>query len=358
MSNTIGKNIRVTLFGESHGPYIGAVLDGFPSGIKIDEDFLISQMNKRRAVGKISTGRNEEDKVEFVSGVKDGITEGSPITVLIKNNNVRKEDYKELENKPRPSHADYVAHIKYGGNEDRSGGGHFSGRLTAPLVACGALAMMILKEKGIEIGTHIKRLHGINDRSFEDFNDDISKLNEMDFAVLDENVKEEMIKVIEEARDNQDSVGGVLETAITGLPVGVGEPTFDTLEGNLSKAIFGIPAVKGVSFGGGFEMCDKYGSEVNDAFIIDDNKVKTSTNYSGGIQGGISNGMSVIINTAIKPTPSIGKTQKTVNLDTMEECELTIVGRHDPCIVHRARVVVDSMCAITVLDLLKECGEV
>ena len=353
MSNTLGKNIKVTLFGESHGPCIGAVLDGFPGGVKIDEDILTSQMNKRKAVGKISTSRKEEDIVEFISGVKDGVTEGTPITLIIKNNNVRKEDYTKLDNIPRPSHADYVAHIKYGGNEDRSGGGHFSGRLTAPLVACGALAMQVLNERGIEIGTHLKRVHVVEDREFSNIQEDIKKANSLDFAVLDDNSKDRIIEEIERAKENNDSVGGILETAIINLPVGLGEPTFETLEGSLANAIFSIPAVKGVEFGGGFEMCDKYGSEVNDAFIIENGSVKTSTNYSGGIQGGISNGMPIIIRTAVKPTPSIGKTQHSVNLDTMEECELNIVGRHDPCIVHRARVVVDSICALTILDFLK-----
>ncbi len=354
MSNILGKNITVTLFGESHGAYVGACLDGFPSGIKIDFDYLEKQMNKRKAIGKISTPRNEEDKVEFISGIKAGISEGSPITLLIKNNNVRKKDYEKLENIPRPSHADYVAHIKYGGYEDKSGGGHFSGRLTAPLVACGALAMQLLKEKGIKIGTHLKKVHGIEDRDFVDIEKDIDKVNEIDIAILEEDKKDKILKEIEIAKDNGDSVGGILETAIIGLEVGIGEPFFDTLEGLLAKAIFSIPSVKGIEFGGGFEMCDKYGSEVNDEFIIVDNKVKTKSNNSGGIQGGISNGMPIIIKTAIKPTPSISKIQNSVNLDKMEECELQIAGRHDPCIVHRARVVIDSIIALVLLDLLKE----
>lgn len=353
MSNILGKNITVTLFGESHGPYIGAVLDGFPSGVKIDEELLKAQMNKRKAIGKISTSRHEEDEVEFVSGVKNGVTEGSPITILIKNTNVRKEDYEDIALIPRPSHADYTAHIKYGGYEDASGGGHFSGRLTAPLVACGALAMQLLNEKGIKIGTHLKMIHGINDVDFKDTDKEIDLLNEMDFAVLDEEAKEKMLEEITKAKDEGDSVGGILETDITGLPVGLGNPTFDTLEGLLAKAIFAVPAVKGVEFGAGFSICDKYGSEANDEFIVKENKVYTKNNNSGGIQGGISNGMPVIIRTAIKPTPSISKAQRSVNLNTMEECDLVIKGRHDPCIAHRARVVIDSVCALVILDLLK-----
>lgn len=352
MKNTIGNNITMTLFGESHGSAIGAVLDGVPSGIKVNMDHIQAQMEKRKAKGSISTSRKEADEVEILSGVKDGYTEGTPIAILVRNTNVRKEDYNAMKNIPRPSHADYSGHMKYLGYEDQSGGGHFSGRLTAPIVACGAILMDMLEEKGIHIQTHIKMLHGIEDRDFENIEEDMKYLSTCDFAVLDDTKKDEMLKEIENARSQQDSVGGILETMIVGVGAGIGEPTFDTVEGELSKAMFSIGGIKGVEFGSGFALANMFGSQANDAFTVVDGKVCTTTNHSGGINGGITNGMPIVMRCVVKPTASIAKAQKSVNLETMEEVELSIQGRHDPAIIHRARVVVDSMCALVLCDLL------
>lgn len=352
MKNVFGNAITVTLFGESHGEAIGAVLDGIAPGIEIDMDYIKDKLIKRQARGDISTPRKEPDEPIFLSGIKDGVTEGTPIAIIIRNTNTQSSAYSKLESIPRPSHADYAAECKYHGYQDKRGGGHFSGRITAALVACGAILSRALIDKGIHIGTHIKSLHGVQDRPFDELCSDIKLLSELDFPVLDTDVKDKMIAEILCAKEKLDSVGGVLETAITGLPSGVGEPWFDTVEGVLSHILFSVPAVKGVEFGGGFSLCDKYGSEANDAFGISDGKVITKTNSSGGINGGITNGMPIIFRTAIKPTPSISAVQESVNLETMEECTLSVGGRHDPAIIHRARAVIDAVAAIAIADLL------
>ncbi|MBQ3460395.1 MAG: chorismate synthase [Solobacterium sp.] len=354
--NTLGKNLTVTIFGESHGPAVGAVIDGLPSGLKIDMDFLLDQMKKRKASGKISTARQEADLPEFVSGLKDGYTEGTPLTLIIRNENVRRDDYAATMNKPRPSHADYSGHIRYGGFEDASGGGHFSARLTAPLTAAGAIAMQMLKEKGILIGTHIRKLHHIEERPFseEHLKEDIELVNSRLFAVLEAASEEKMKALIEEAAAKKDSVGGILETAVYGLEAGIGEPMFDTLEGVLAKALFAVPAVKGVQFGSGFAFADMYGSQANDPFAVKDGAVQTLSNHNGGINGGISNGMPIRFETVIKPTPSIGRKQATVDLETMTNTEIEIRGRHDPAVIHRARAVIDAVTALAVADLLME----
>ena len=352
--NTFGKNLSVTLFGESHGEAIGIVMDGLPSGMKIDTDFMNLQMDKRRPAGKISTARHESDIPEFVSGVKEGVIEGTPLTMIIRNENVRRNDYSSLARTPRPSHADYTGHIRYSGYEDASGGGHFSGRLTAPLVAAGAIALQMLNEKGIQIGTHIQKLHHIEDRPFDDLKEDIEAVNKKLFAVLDEEKEKEMIQLIEETAAKKDSVGGVLETAVIGLEPGIGEPVFDSLESILAHALFAVPAVKGVSFGSGFDLADMYGSEANDTFVIQNGTIETKTNHNGGINGGISNGMPITFKTVIKPTPSISLKQETVDVETMENTEIEIGGRHDPAVIHRARVVVDSVTALALVDLLME----
>ncbi len=356
MSNILGKQITMTLFGESHGPAIGAVLDGLPGGVSIDESYIAAQMEKRKAVGSISTGRKEADAVKILSGVKNGRSEGTPIAIVIENTNVRSHDYNALENLARPGHADYAGHMKYDGFEDASGGGHFSGRLTAPIVACGAIAQHMLEEKGIYIGSHIQSLHGITDSPFEEtrLKEQILELNQKAFAVLDEAKHEEMVAEIEKAKSRQDSVGGILQTAVVGLPAGLGEPTFDSIESVLAHAIFSIPAVKGLEFGEGFGFADLLGSEANDAFAMKDGQVTTLTNHNGGINGGITNGMPLVFQTVIKPTPSIAQKQKTVNFATKEDTEIEIVGRHDPAIVHRARVVVDSVVALVLADFLME----
>ncbi|MEE0897942.1 MAG: chorismate synthase [Acutalibacteraceae bacterium] len=352
MKNTIGQNVSVTLFGESHGEGIGAVIDGLAAGIEVDESFIENQLDLRRPVGKISTPRVEKDNFKILSGVFEGKTTGTPICIVIPNDNTKSKDYGEIRFKMRPSHADFTANEKYHGFEEYRGGGHFSGRITAGLVAAGAIAINALKKKGIIIGSHISRLGGIADRDFENFNEDINALNQMQFAVLDGKKAEEMQDRIMKVRAEGDSVGGVIETAVVGLPAGVGEPWFDTVESMISHAIFAIPAVKGIEFGAGFSIAEMKGSEANDPFRAVEGKIVTETNRNGGINGGITNGMPVIFRTAIKPTPTISKEQNTVDIRDNSNTTLMAHGRHDPCIVHRARVVVDSVTAIVLLDLL------
>lgn len=352
MKNSFGNNISVTLFGESHGDYIGAVVDGLTPGIKIDREYIDKRLSQRRPAGKISTARIEADEYSVISGEYEGYTTGTPLTVIIPNGNKKSGDYRNLQKTPRPSHADYTAICKYHGFSDPRGGGHFSGRITAALVFVGALLQSALEQKGIYIGTHISSLHGIKDRGFTDYKGDIETLSERHFPVLDEKAKEEIQKEIEAAAANKDSVGGVLESAVIGIPSGVGEPWFDTVEGMLSHALFSIPAIKGVEFGLGFGFADVYGSEANDPFGIEDGRVITKTNNNGGVNGGITNGMPIVFRSAVKPTPSIFKEQKSVDLESMSEVPLTIEGRHDPAIIHRARAVVDAVTAIVVADML------
>lgn len=353
MKNSFGAALSVTLFGESHGEEIGAVADGFAPGIPIDADYIASRLARRRPTDALSTSRREPDAYRLISGVKDGYTTGAPLTVIIPNTDTRSADYAEMDGLARPGHADYTAYCKYHGYEDRRGGGHFSGRLTAPLVVLGAIAATALLDRGISVGTHIARLAGIDDRSFsDDLQGDIDFLTDCTFPVLDATAGAAMRDAILQARAEDDSVGGVLETAVTGMPAGVGEPWFDGVESALARAIFGIPAVKGVSFGGGFAMCDRRGSEVNDAFFMGANGPATRTNYSGGIQGGITNGMPLLFRVGIKPTPTIGREQETVNFLTETPARATFVGRHDPAIVHRACAVVDAVTALVLCDLL------
>lgn len=356
MSNCFGKHITVTLFGESHGPAIGAVLDGLPGGIHLDTSYIEQCMNHRSAVGTISTGRKEPDIPQFLSGVKDGVTEGTPIAILIANTNVHGADYAPIHDLARPGHADYTAEMKYHGFQDCSGGGHFSGRLTAPLTAAGAILKQVLETKNIYIGSHIASLHGIQDDGWNQaaLKEEIQSLNQKQFAVLNEETGARMMQEIETARKACDSVGGILETAVVGLEAGIGEPEFDSIESSLAKMLFSIPAVKGVEFGEGFGFADLYGSQANDSFQIKDGTVVTKTNHNGGINGGISNGMPILYRTVIKPTPSIAQKQDTVNFKTMENTEIEITGRHDPAIIHRARAVVDAMSALVLADLLVE----
>lgn len=354
MKNTFGNNVSITLFGESHGVAIGAVVDGLPAGVKVDEDFISHQLDLRRPFGKISTPRQEADKFEIVSGVFKGKTTGTPICIIIYNDNTQSKDYSKTYGKARPGHADYTAFCKYNGCEDYRGGGHFSGRITAGLVAAGAIAIDLLSQKGIKIGTHISKCAGVEDRSFIDYEQDIKALSDKKFPVLDDDKGEDIIMNIENAAIDGNSVGGVLETAVVGLPVGIGEPWFDSVESVLSHALFSIPAIKGVEFGVGFSCADMYGSEMNDNFVLVDNKITTKTNNNGGINGGITNGMPVIFRCAVKPTPSISKEQETIDFINNENTFLSVKGRHDPCIVHRARVVVDSITAIVLCDLLSQ----
>ncbi|MBR2929758.1 MAG: chorismate synthase [Clostridia bacterium] len=352
MKNSFGNSISVTLFGESHGEAIGAVIDGIAPGIEIDHEYIRARLIERAPVGRISTGRCEADDYEILSGVFMGFTTGTPIAIVIRNTNTKSRDYEALRNTPRPSHADLTAEEKYHGYQDYRGGGHFSGRITAALVAAGSIIRLALLKKGIAIGTHISSLHGVSDRAFCKLDDDVKALSALPFPVLDGERAEEMRAEILKAREMGDSVGGVLETAVIGMPAGVGEPWFDTLEGVISHAVFSVPGVKGVEFGAGFGITELYGSEANDPFVTDGKTVKTSTNNSGGIQGGISNGMPIILRTAIKPTPSIFKPQGSVSLKDMENLTLNIEGRHDPAIIHRARAVIDAVVAIAVADML------
>ncbi len=352
MKNTFGSSISVTLFGESHGPYIGAVLDGLAPGISVDEDYIRAELSKRRPSGAFSTKRREPDEFSIVSGVYNGFTTGTPLTILIPNTNTRSGDYSVMEFIPRPSHADFSASCKYHGFEDRRGGGHFSGRITAALVAAGAIFSRALFKKGIKIATHIKKIANISERSFEEFDADFDILKEKSFPTLDEVCGEAMRVAIEEAARCGDSVGGILESAIVGVPSGIGEPWFDSAESVLSHILFSVPAVKGVEFGAGFGITELRGSEANDPFFTDGEKIYTKTNKNGGINGGITNGMPIIFRTAIKPTPSIYKTQESVDLSLMKNTELEIKGRHDPTIVHRAAAVINAVTAIATADLL------
>lgn len=358
MKNTIGNLLTMTLFGESHGEVMGVVLDGLPSGIAIDLELVKKQMNKRKPQGTISTSRHEDDEVKIVSGVFNGYSTGAPCCMLIENKNQQSKDYSKIKDVARPSHADYSANEKYFGYQDYRGGGHFSGRLTAPIVAAGAIALSMLESKGITLGTHILKLNKIEDEAFSmDENNcakQINDINDKVFSTISDTVGSEMIKSIEEARMNQDSVGGILETQILNFPSGVGEPSFDSLESRLSHAMFSIGAVKGIEFGLGFDFANYTGSKCNDQFIYVDGKTKTVTNNNGGINGGISNGMPINFKTVIKPTPSISLKQQSVNFKSNENVDLVIEGRHDPAIIHRARVVVDSMTALTLVDCLIE----
>lgn len=352
MKNTFGNNITLTIFGESHGSSVGCVIDGLPAGIPVDNGNINKLLDLRRPSGAISTSRREADAFEIHSGVFNGYTTGTPICIIIPNKDTRSADYESISHIARPSHADYTAHIKYRGYEDPRGGGHFSGRITAALVAAGGIIIPALNKKGISIGTHVASCAGIKDRDFGDIEKDINMLSSMHFAVLDDEKAKLMQENILKAKDACDSVGGVLETAIIGLEAGVGEPWFDTLEGMLSHALFSIPAIKGVEFGAGFAFADMLGSNANDAFYTESGNVYTSTNNSGGINGGISNGMPIILRCAVRPTPTIAKEQSTIDYVNLENAKISANGRHDPCIVHRARIVVDSVCALVIADAL------
>lgn len=352
MKNTFGSALSVTLFGESHGEAIGAVIDGIAPGVKIDREYINMKLSLRRPSGKISTARSEADEVIFESGVYNGHTTGTPICLLIKNADTHSSDYSALAGKARPGHADYPAFCKYHGFEDQRGGGHFSGRITAALVAAGAIVQSALKAHGITVVTHIYRLAGVQDKKFEG-ETDIEAFENAEFPLIEQELEGEMKAEIMKAKQEGDSVGGILETAVVGIPKGVGEPWFDTVESLLSHALFSVPAVKGVEFGDGFALADMRGSQSNDAYRIDENgKAYTLTNHNGGIGGGITNGQPIIFRCAVKPTPSIARAQQTVDYLNVCNTDIEIGGRHDPCIVHRARAVVDAVTALTVADML------
>ena len=355
MKNTFGNALTVTLFGESHGSAIGAVIDGIAPGIKIDKNYIDTKMALRRPSGKISTARSEKDELLFESGVYDGHTTGTPICILIKNADTHSSDYSALAGKARPGHADYPAFCKYHGFEDARGGGHFSGRLTAPLVFAGAIAKQILAQKGVTVGAHILSINGVYDDNFdkaEVTSEQLIAVSSKPFGVINDNIEEKMRQAVEKARLDGDSVGGIIECAVCGMPVGVGANIFSTVESHISSSLFGVPAVKGVEFGAGFDLANMTGYEANDTYSIKNGKIFVNKNNNGGILGGMTTGAPIIVKAAIKPTPSISKPQKSVNLQTMTEEELVIHGRHDPCIVPRALPVIESAVAFALLDLM------
>ena len=356
MSSTYGEKIKISVFGESHGGGIGVVIDGLPAGEAIDFDAVLAQM-ARRAPGrdKTATPRKESDLPRVLSGMLGDVLTGAPLCAVIENTNTRSQDYGDLLAKPRPGHSDYTAYIKYHGANDIRGGGHFSGRITAPLVFAGAVCRQLLERRGIQIAAHIQSVGSIHDKPFDPVavpSALIKRLSASSFALIDESAEEPVRAEIEAARLAQDSVGGTIECAVTGLPAGVGEPMFDGLESAIAKAVFGVPAVKGIEFGAGFALAAMRGSRANDAFCYDNGVVVTETNHCGGILGGIANGMPLIFRCAVKPTPSIAQPQKTVDLQTGENTVLTIHGRHDPCIVPRAVPVIEAVTALAIINEL------
>ena len=345
--------MRHTIFGESHGPAIGVTLEGVPAGLKLDLDFMQKELS-RRATGRnaLSTARKEADQVQVLSGLFEGKTTGTPLTLLIANGDQHSSDYEAIRYTPRPSHGDYAGFIQSHGHLDYRGGGHFSGRLTAPLVAAGAVAKQILAGQGIWVGAHISSIYGISDAILEDA-EDLRAVAEKDFPVLDDEKGGEMTAAILEAKREGDSVGGSIECAVTGLPAGLGAPDFGhNAEGIFAQYLFAVPAVKGVDFGAGVALSMMRGSEANDPFVVRDGKVVTKTNHAGGVNGGITNGMPVVFEVTMRPTPSIALPQESVDLRTGEEVEIEIKGRHDPCIVHRAVPVIEAAAALAACQLM------
>lgn len=348
MGSTYGENIRVTIFGQSHSPAIGMTLEGIPAGERVDLEALEAFLS-RRAPGQnaYSTARREADKPEFLSGLVEDITCGTPITAIIRNTDTRSQDYANLKTVPRPGHADYTAYIKYYGKQDAAGGGHFSGRLTAPLCIAGGICKQLLEKEGIRVIARIAAIGGVKDEG-----ELTEAVTGKAFPTVSDVQGEKMQARIAEVKADGDSVGGIIDCAVLGLPAGLGDPMFDGMENRIAQIIFGIPAVKGIGFGAGFAAAEMLGSENNDRFTMADGIVKTETNHCGGILGGITNGMPVTFTVAIKPTPSIAKAQQSVNLATGQVTELTVQGRHDPCIVPRAVPVVEAAAAIAVYDAL------
>ena len=345
-----GAVLRLSVFGQSHAEAVGMTLEGLPAGVPVDLEALQIFLN-RRAPGRNdwSTSRREEDCPEFLCGLKDGKTCGAPLTAIIRNRNTRSSDYEQLRCLPRPGHADYTAQLRYGGFQDVAGGGHFSGRLTAPLCIAGGILLQMLEAKGIRVEARIRAIAGIRDDS--PFTESVA---EKDFPTVSDEAGEQMKAAIQAARAEGDSVGGIVECVIRGVPGGLGSPMFDGVENRIAQLAFAIPAVKGIEFGSGFQAAEMRGSENNDPYTVEDGRVVTCTNHAGGILGGITTGMPVVFRVAVKPTPSIASPQQTVNLDTMQPETLRITGRHDPCIVPRAVPVVEAVAAIAVADLILE----
>lgn len=352
MSSTYGDNLKLSIFGQSHGAAIGMTLDGIPAGLPVDMEKLQTFLN-RRAPGQndYSTPRKEEDRPEFLSGIIDGYTCGAPIAAVIRNTNTRSKDYTALKDQPRPGHADYPAQIKYGGYQDVAGGGHFSGRLTAPLCIAGGLCKQWLEDKGIQIGAHIVAIGGVTDEPvYLDWVNPNLKAIGKSFPVLNKDAGEKMRQVIAQAQAECDSVGGLVECIATGLPAGVGDPMFGGMESRIAQIVYGIPAVKGLDFGSGFSGSYMKGSQNNDPYSIENGRIITTSNNAGGILGGITNGMPLVFQVAIKPTPSIAKQQQSISMRNMCEMPLQITGRHDPCIVPRAVPVIEAAAAIAIFD--------
>ena len=356
MSFVYGNRIKISVFGQSHAPAIGVCIDGLPAGFHIDFDELGAFLRRRRpGQGAHTTARNEPDVPEFVSGLLDGVTCGAPITAFIRNTDARSMDYEQLRDIPRPSHADYTAYVKYGEARDVRGGGAFSGRLTAPLCIAGGICLQLLRREGIYVGAHIAQIGGIADRLFDPAGvgvEDMKALSVADFPVLDADAGERMLEAIESARSEGDSLGGIVECAAVGIPAGIGDPMFEGMENRLAAVVFSIPAVKGVEFGNGFSAAGLRGSENNDSFYMHGDVVRTLTNNHGGILGGITSGMPVLFRAAFKPTPSIGREQKSVSLSQKEDVVLSVSGRHDPCIVPRAVPCVEAAAAIAIYDAI------
>lgn len=350
MSSVWGRNLTITVFGQSHAEAIGVVVDGLPAGLRIDTEELKAFLQRRVAGGAFATARKEPDVPEFASGLVDGVTCGAPVTALIRNTDIRSGDYSELRDHPRPSHADYPASVRFDGANDIRGGGQFSGRLTAALCVAGGLCMQFLKTKGIAIGAHIASVGNVNDEPFDPVAVTAADFMTDPFPVRDKAAKVAMQELIIAARGDGDSIGGTIECAAVGLPAGIGDPLFDGLENRISSIVFGIPAVKGIEFGNGFLAATLKGSENNDSYYYDGDTVKTRTNRHGGILGGISTGMPLVCRVAIKPTPSIAKEQETVELSSKRGYTLAVKGRHDPCIVPRAVPCVEAALAIALAD--------
>ena len=357
MSSEFGNLLKVSVFGQSHGKAIGVVVDGLPAGEAIDLEELDRFLDRRRTgKNRLSTARKESDVPVFLSGLENGVTCGAPLCAVIENSDQHSSDYRELRDKPRPGHADYTAYVKWKGQADMRGGGHFSGRLTAPLCVAGGIAKQILARRGVYVGAHLWSVGTERDTPFplRPTRELFESVAAKPFPVLDDQAGERMQALILEARQNLDSVGGVIECAATGIPAGLGDPMFGGVENRLAAALFGIPAVKGVEFGDGFASARAHGSENNDPFAEEDGHVVTETNHAGGILGGITNGMPIVLRTAVKPTASISRPQRTVSLSAGENTDLVIHGRHDPCIAHRAVPVVEAVTAAVLLDLLLE----
>lgn len=360
MSSMYTGNLKLSIFGQSHSGGIGVVVDGLPAGERIDPDALQVFLN-RRAPGRSawSSPRSEADAPEFLSGLVENVTCGAPLCAVIRNTNAHPADYDALRDIPRPGHADYPASVRFGGHQDAAGGGHFSGRLTAPLCVAGGICMQILERRGIQIGAHLLRVGSVEDVPFNpvDLSQDmLLAAAERDLPVLNVEAGEAMRREIEKARAEQDSVGGVIECAAIGVPAGLGDPMLDGMENRIARLAFAVPAIKGVEFGDGFAAAQLRGSENNDAYFMDGDRVRTRTNHAGGILGGLTTGMPILFRAAIKPTPSIAREQDSISLSRQGNTKLRIQGRHDPCIAPRAAACMEAVLAIAILDAMLEAG--